>query len=111
MNVTGAEAKEKWCHAAVASHTNPRGGFDTDDGANTRKTFPCIGSACMAWRSAGNFQPVYVTGDDLVKKWEIAGYAKEGEPATVNDQGGGERLAQKMVKPAHLMTGYCGLAG
>jgi len=45
--MTEQEARTKWCFAAVASHTNPRSGFDGDKGPII---FPCIGSACMAWR-------------------------------------------------------------
>ncbi|UPT53162.1 hypothetical protein [Synechococcus phage Ssp-JY42] len=52
--MTEDEAKTKWCFAAVASHTNPRQGFETPeqltDGATFPKVFPCIASACMAWR-------------------------------------------------------------
>lgn len=45
--MTEAEAKTKWCFAAVASHTNPRSGFGGD---TSLKVFPCIASDCMAWR-------------------------------------------------------------
>lgn len=53
MSCTPEQAKQMWCPHAVASHTNPRFGFEelTIYGENPPiKTFPCIGSACMAWR-------------------------------------------------------------
>ena len=46
--MTEDEAKTKWCPQAVASHTNPRQGFDGVPGFTP--IFPCLGSACMWWR-------------------------------------------------------------
>lgn len=46
--MTEEEAKTKWCPQAVASHTNPRQGFDGEPGR--LPIFPCIGSACAWWR-------------------------------------------------------------
>lgn len=47
--MTEEEARTKWCFAAVASHTDPRQGFHENSGGMS-KVFPCLGSACMAWR-------------------------------------------------------------
>ncbi len=47
---TESEAKTKWCPFAVASHTDPRGGFREMDEEDGYKTHPCIASKCMAWR-------------------------------------------------------------
>lgn len=54
--MTEEEAKTKWCFAAIASHTNPRLGFD-NAAVGDYKQFPCIGSACMAWRVRLKGQP------------------------------------------------------
>jgi len=89
--MTEDEAKTKWCFAAVASHTDPRRGFEpppepSTDGiiyrdknapASTPKQFPCIASACMAWRWAS---------------WK--------QRVTSYDPGYGDKT-----------NGYCGLAG
>lgn len=77
--MTEDEAKTKWCFAAVASHTNPRAGFD--DPAYP-KVFPCIASACMAWR------------------WDLDGFDLD------FDEAGPIR-----VRKTKLAHGYCGLAG
>lgn len=45
--ITEVDAEAKWCPLATASHTDPRAGFNND---GRPKTFPCIGSACMAWQ-------------------------------------------------------------
>lgn len=50
--MTEDEANTKWCPHAVASHTDPRAGFHADDPDGMRRQFPCIASACMAWRWA-----------------------------------------------------------
>jgi hypothetical protein len=58
--MTEQEAAGRWCFAAVASHTNPRQGFDVavDEPSQgfaglAPPVFPCIGSRCMAWRWEG----------------------------------------------------------
>lgn len=43
------DARQKWCPHAVASHTNPRAGFEPLT-IEQPKLHYCIGSACMAWR-------------------------------------------------------------
>lgn len=48
--MTPEEAKEKWCFAAVASHTDPRRGFHGNDDDKYGATFPCIADKCAAWR-------------------------------------------------------------
>ena len=50
--MTEEDAKTKWCPHAVASHTDPRAGFREDDPEHTYRHFPCLASACMAWRVA-----------------------------------------------------------
>ncbi len=49
--LTETEAKTKWCPLATASHTDPRAGFNDED--KRPKTFPCMGSSCMAWQWFG----------------------------------------------------------
>lgn len=56
--MTEDEAKTKWCFAAVASHTDPRRGFEEDTGTPYPLTFPCLGSRCMAWRWTLPLMPV-----------------------------------------------------
>lgn len=53
--LTEEEAKTKWCPHAVASHTDPFGGFRRDDAADDYKTHPCIASKCMSWRWEARF--------------------------------------------------------
>lgn len=48
--MTEDEASKRWCHAAVASHTDPRRGFRASDEPGDPMEFPCIASRCMAWR-------------------------------------------------------------
>lgn len=53
MSYSETEAGEKWCPHAIASHTNPRGGFEPREiwgETAPLKVFPCIGSNCMSWR-------------------------------------------------------------
>lgn len=82
------EAKEKWCFAFTASHTDPRareyvatdGAFDSTASGPFRHH--CIGSECMAWR------------------WKTETYTPSG----------GDPLATR--KPArNTEDGFCGLAG
>lgn len=49
MVITEKEAKLKWCQEAVASHTDPRSGFHSNQKPSD-SDFTCLGSVCMAWR-------------------------------------------------------------
>ncbi len=82
--MTEDEAKTKWCAHAVASHTNPRSGFD--DG-KTPKVHACIGSACMAWR------------------WDYAGAVIAFDGMIPVEQ------LERMKRQATPQHGFCGLAG
>ena len=84
---TEDEAKTKWCPHAVASHTDPRGGFRKGD-EDRDPTFPCLGSACMAWRTVTRLH-LKATGDRL----------EEG------------RAYQERDVERRPSGGYCGLAG
>ena len=92
--MTEDEAREKWCPHAVASHTDPRRGFRGEAPTNldgrerqVEKEFPCIASACMAWRWAGGPR----------KADEVRPHMREGET-----------LGQAYSR---MCRGYCGLAG
>ena len=87
--MTEEEAKTKWCPHAVASHTNPRAGFD-DATKDSRPVFPCIASACMAWR-----WDAMAHGEALDDWWEAANIAG----------------VQRGPEPELASFGYCGLAG
>lgn len=65
---TEEEAKTKWCPHAVASHTDPRAGFHND---GRPIQFPCIASACMAWR--WTIAPAYI-GPERTMSHEAYGY-------------------------------------
>ena len=84
--MTEDEAKTKWCFAAVASHTDPRGGFRENESQPAYLQFPCIGGACMAWRER--------------REWRWQG----GEWATLP-------LQTKEPDVDTRIHGYCGLAG
>lgn len=89
--MTEDEAKTKWCPHAVASHTNPRAGFETSEQLDGLppypKTFACIASACMAWR------------------WIKLPYE---ETRLVHEPGYAEPVQARRQIPG---DGYCGLAG
>lgn len=88
MLLSEEEAKTKWCPHAVASHTDPRGGF-RNDGRPIQ--FSCIASACMAWRWA------YSTYDTVEQR-----FLKPGEVYSLSD-------TKRYERRNH--TGWCGLAG
>ena len=101
--VTEAQAREKWCPHAVASHTDPRAGFH-DDGRPI--VHPCIGSACMSWRWFGF--PADDAYAEAVKK-----AAEEIDDKTSNRRNAAAHVNANREKYG-LSTerlGYCGLAG
>lgn len=87
--MTEEEAKTKWCFAAVASHTDPRRGFE-DAASPYPKTFACLASDCMAWRTRHQWLDNAQQEPDWVS---YAPYAFEPGPGQERDDG------------------YCGLAG
>jgi hypothetical protein len=111
--MTEDEAKTKWCFAFTASHTDPRareylnadGAFDADASGPFRHH--CIGSDCMAWRSAGRVDGVVVErvraepGSVRPDGWSYE--AVDGERASA----GGDWVRREHGPP----TGFCGLAG
>lgn len=101
--MTEEDAKTKWCFAAVASHTNPRMGFDY--GSENPKIFPCLGSACMAWRSV----PVRDTRPRSL--YRIGTNEKVSAGITGGHNPNAEWRLDNPDEPPPPPSGYCGLAG
>lgn len=104
--MTEDEAKLRWCPFARDSETSGNrlryGGYgesvDPQYGAKAAGEFPCIASACMAWRWT---DPANDTQ-----------YTAEGVPA----QGpewvrGPDKIVVKWDRPRLGRAGFCGLAG
>jgi len=83
--MTEEEAKKKWCPFVRQSATFDGYGLSYNRSANSPSlAAPCIGSACMAWRSVE---------DEWSRRAADVEYAHSGRRLAVTS------------------TGYCGLAG
>lgn len=102
--MTEDEAKTKWCPHAVASHTNPRNGFD---GRGGLAVHPCIGSACMAWR----WLPLLA--DEAFKNAVIKAAGDIGDKTENRHKAAAHVIANRAAYglPTQPFDGFCGLAG
>lgn len=91
--MTEEEAKTRWCHAAVASHTDPR------QMVSGHWLHNCIGSHCMAWREG-----VTVRGDTERVRSVVRPEGFGWSPAS------DENCAWDRPRRS-VHGGYCGLAG
>lgn len=116
--MTEEEAKTKWCPHAVASHTDPRAGFHDDD--SRPKVFPCIGSACMAFRwnepdreclRLYEGDPRRETAVSAGTMWIVDGNPWRYEYSDCDAKGKFDLLHRARPEDGPHRTGYCGLAG
>ena len=108
--VTEDKAKTKWCPMARTPEGNrfayasaaelQKTGVDAEYIAESVGLFPCIGSACMAWRTVLVQQPM--SGKELLRA--IRDYRDKHDCSLL--------IAKAAVEDMERRTdGYCGLAG